>query len=139
VEDFSFCKGQSFSLVRIEDRYCLGGPTQFDSLGRFIDGLGKLWQTWPTRIELKTGHSKSADQETMTRQLERTLKSKGVELNVRFITKSSQTGKDFHDRRVIFQTDANNPRRRISVLLTGGVDRYLNSDFECGVITHRAH
>ena len=72
-------------------------------------------------------------------QLENALKSKGVELNIRFITKSNQTGKDFHDRRVIFQTDANNPRRRISVLLTGGVDRYLNSDFECGVITHRAH
>jgi hypothetical protein len=136
--DFSFCSGQSFAIVRVEDRYALGGQPQFNSLCQFFNELGKLWERWPNRIEIKTGHSKSVDQERMIRDLEATLKSKGTELSVRRIAKGGPQTTDFHDRRVIFQTDANNPRRRILVLLTGGIDRYSNADFECGVITHRA-
>lgn len=138
ANDFSFCRGQSFAIVRVEDRYALGGQSQFDALCQFFNELGKLWEKWPSKIELKTGHNRSVDQERMIRELEATLKSKGAELSVRRVAKSGQQTTDFHDRRVIFQIDANNPRRRILVLLTGGVDRYLNSDFECGVITHRA-
>ncbi len=139
ANDFSFCRGQSFSIVRVEDRYALGGQPQFNSLRQFFNELGKLWEKWPSRIELKTGHSKGVDQEKMIKDLEATLKSRGTELSVRRIAKGGPQVTDFHDRRVIFQADANNPGRKVSVLLTGGVDRYLDPDFECGLITHRAH
>jgi hypothetical protein len=57
---------------------------------------------------------------------------------VRIVTSWGPARTDFHDRRVIFQPDAANPRRRVTVLLTGGVDRYLNERVECGIITHRS-
>jgi len=63
--------------------------------------------------------------------------SKGAKLSVRRIAKGGPQTTDFYDRRVIFKTEANNPRRRILVLF----DRWalLNSDFECRVITYHAH
>ena len=44
--------------------------------------------------------------------------------------------RDFHDRRIVFIADAKKPLKRVTVLLTGGIDRYLESRFECGVIVH---
>lgn len=44
--------------------------------------------------------------------------------------------RDFHDRRLVFIPDAKRPQKRVTVLLTGGIDRYLEPRFECGVIVH---
>jgi hypothetical protein len=70
--------------------------------------------------------------------LERALKPRGVALEVRRVVTSGPHRIDFHDRRIIFQSDLGNSRRRVTVLLTGGLDRYTDRKSECGVIAHRS-
>ena len=136
--DFAFCRGQSFSLVRIEDPYALADDWQYRALRRFLDEVARLWQKWPTKLELKTRDTGTMAQQGMITEFEKALKSHGTALDVRRVATSGPRRTDFHDRRLIFQPDANNPRKRADVLLTGGVDRYLDPKFECSVITHRA-
>jgi ATP-dependent helicase YprA (DUF1998 family) len=136
ASDFAFCRGQTFSLVRIEDPYVLAGEWQYRSLRSFLDKVAKLWQQWPTKLEIKTRDAGTAEQKGMISDLEKALKPYGTALDVRRIVASGPRRTDFHDRRLLFQPDVNNPRKRIVVLLTGGVDRYLNPKFECGIIAH---
>ena len=136
--DFAFCVGRSFSLVRIEDPYLLADDWQYRALRRFLEGLAKLWQQWPTKLEIKTRDAGTAEQKGMIADLEKVLKPHGTALDVRRIVTSGPRRTDFHDRRLIFQTDVNNTRKRVVVLLTGGVDRYLDQKFECGIIAHRS-
>jgi hypothetical protein len=136
--DFAFCVGRSFSLVRIEDPYLLADDWQYRALRRFLDGLAKLWQQWPTKLEIKTRDTGTAEQKGMIADLEKVLKPHGTALDVRRIVTSGPRRTDFHDRRLIFQPDVNNPRKRVVVILTGGMDRYLDQKFECGIIAHRS-
>ena len=73
----------------------------------------------------------------MIGDLEQALKPHGTVVHVRRVVMNGPRRMDFHDRRLIFQADAANPRNRVTVLLTGGVDHYLDQEFECGIITHR--
>lgn len=134
--DFAFCREQSFALLRIEDPYAIKTNWQYKSLLRFLNELAKLWSKWPTKIEVKTRDEGSDEQNMIIADLENMLKQRGTALDVRVITTWGPSRTDFHDRRLIFQPDLSNPRRRITVLLTGGVDRYLNNRVECGIITH---
>jgi ATP-dependent helicase YprA (DUF1998 family) len=136
ARDFAFCRGQSFALLRIEDPYALADDWRFRALCGFLDEMGKLWQKWPLKVEIKTRDT--GDQSRVIAELERLLKSHGTVVDVRRVMMSGPHRVDFHDRRIIFQPDTNNPRRRVTVLLTGGVDRYLDRKFESGVITHRS-
>ena len=136
--DFDFCVGRAFSLVRIEDPYLLADNGQYRALCRFLEGLAQLWQQWPTKLEIKTRDAGTAEQKGMIADLEKVLKPHGTALDVRRIVTSGPRRTDFHDRRLIFQPDVNNPRKRVVVLLTGGVDRYLDQKFECGIIAHRS-
>lgn len=138
VSDFAFCRGQSFSLLRIEDPYALADDWQYRALRRFLDEVAKLWQKWPTKLELKTRDTGTPNQKGMITDFEKFLKTRGTALDVRRVVTSGPRRTDFHDRRLIFQPDVNNPRKRVVVLLTGGVDRYLDQKFECGIIAHRS-
>lgn len=136
--DFDFCRGQSFALLRIEDPYILASEWTFRALHRLLGELAKLWQTWPTKLEVKTRDTGLSEQKRMIADLEEALKPHGTQLQVHRVVMGGYRRTDFHDRRLIFQPDFANPRRRVTVLLTGGVDRYLDQKFECGIITHRA-
>jgi hypothetical protein len=136
--DFAFCVDRVFSLVRIEDPYLLADDGQYRALRRFLDGLAKLWQRWPTKLEIKTRDTGAPDQKRMIADLETALRAHGTALDVRRVVTNGPRRTDFHDRRLIFQPDCNNPRQRVLILLTGGVDRYLDQRFECGVIAHRS-
>jgi hypothetical protein len=138
ASDFAFCRGQSFSLLRIEDPYALADDWQYRSLCRFLDEIAKLWQKWPTKLELKTRDNGTPNQKGIITDFDKFLKSHGTALDVRRVVTSGPRRTDFHDRRLIFQPDVNNPRKRVVVLLTGGVDRYLDQKFECGIIAHRS-
>ncbi len=138
ASDFAFCRGQSFSLLRIEDPYALADDWQYRSLCRFLDEVAKLWQKWPTKLELKTRDTGTPNQKGMITDFEKYLKPHSTALDVRRVVTSGPRRTDFHDRRLIFQPDINNPRKRVVVLLTGGVDRYLDLKFECGIIAHRS-
>jgi hypothetical protein len=136
ASDFAFCRKQSFALLRIEDPFALSGAQQFGSLCRFLDELGKLWEKAPTKLEIKTRDSGLSEQRRMISELATTVKAYGTVLDVRCVVTSGPRRTDFHDRRLIFQPDSTNHRRRVIVLLTGGIDRYLYDKFECGIITH---
>ena len=138
ASDFGFCRGQSFSLIRIEDPYALADDWQYSVLLNFLGEVAKLWQKWPAKLELKTRDTGTPDQKRMIEKFENALKTHGTVLDVRRVTTSGPRRTDFHDRRLVFQVDNNNPRKRAVVLLTGGVDRYLEPKFECSVIVHRA-
>jgi ATP-dependent helicase YprA (DUF1998 family)/ribosomal protein S27E len=135
--DFAFCRGQSFALLRIEDPYVLASDWPYRNLRRFLDELAKLWEAWPVKLEIKTRDIDTSDQKRMIADLEKGLKPFKTVVDVRRVVTSGPRRSDFHDRRLIFQPDISNPRRRVTVLLTGGVDRYLDQKFECGIISHR--
>ena len=62
----------------------------------------------------------------------------GTVVDVRTVPKSGPHRVDFHDRRIVFQPDTVSSRNRVTILLTGGVDRYMDKKYECGIITHKA-
>lgn len=135
--DFAFCREQAFALLRIEDPYVIKAFRQYRTLQTFLGELANLWSQWPTKIEIKTRDEGSDEQDSIIADLEKKLKLRGTKLEVRAMNMLEPGRTDFHDRRVIFQPDLSNHRRRVTVLLTGGVDRYLKQNFECGIITHR--
>ena len=120
----------------IEDPYALADDWQFRALCRFLQLLASLWQEWPTKLKIKTRDT--GDQGKAMAELQLILKPHGTSVDVRCVPAKGPYRVDFHDRRIIFQPDLNNTRRRVTVLLTGGVDRYLDQRFECGIITHRS-
>ena len=134
--DFAFCRAQGFAIVRIEDPYALDNDWQFRALLSFLEQLAKLWQKWPAKIEIKTRDT--GEQNSIIGELQRAVKPHGTVVDVRRVPTKGPNRVDFHDRRIIFQPDEKNARRRVTVLLTGGIDRYLDHKFECGVITHRS-
>jgi hypothetical protein len=137
--DFSFCRDQAFAIVRIEDPYLLHNESKYRELWRFLQELGRLWKKWPEKLEIKTGDARDlGDQKSIIVNLGRDLRSKGCDLKVHPVTTKGPNRIDFHDRRVIFQPEEKNGHRRITVILTGGIDRYLDHRVECGVITHRS-
>ena len=138
ASDFGFCRGQAFALIRIEDPYALADDWQYNALRNFLGEVAKLWQKWPAKLELKTRDTGTPDQKRMIGEFEKALKTHGTVLEVRRVTTSGPRRTDFHDRRLVFQVDNNNPRKRAVVLLTGGVDRYFDPKFECSIIVHRA-
>jgi hypothetical protein len=138
--DFAFCHEQAFALLQIEDPFAIKTEWQYRSLRRLLGELSRLWQKWPTKIEIKTRDEGGREQAELIEDLEEFLKSHGVMLTTRRISAVAAYGArrpDFHDRRLVFYSDPANARRRVTVLLTGGIDRYLNDRVECGIITHR--
>lgn len=132
--DFAFCRGQKFTLLRIEDPYVLADDYQFRFLCRFLEDLGKLWQSWPAKVEIKTRDT--GDQGQLIANLQRVLATRGTSVDVRRVPARGPHRVDFHDRRIIFQAEDGKQRRRVTVLLTGGIDRYLDPQFECGIVTN---
>jgi len=136
ARDFAFCRGQVFALVRIEDPYVLADDWQCRALCLFLHQLARLWQNWPGKLEIKTRDT--GDQGKVIAELQRVVEPHGTAVDIRRVPSKGPHRVEFHDRRIIFQPDLNNARRRVTVLLTGGVDRYLDQKSECGIIAHRS-
>ena len=66
------------------------------------------------------------------------LKSRGTAFDHELVPSFGPGRKDFHDRRLVFIPDEKNAKKRINVLMTGGIDRYLDPKFECSVVTQFA-
>lgn len=132
-KDFAFCRGQVFASIRIEDPYVLASDWQSQSLIRFLDKLGQLCQAWPKRLEIKTQDGSEVSR--ISAEVDRNLKRHGVVMEVRRVPTKGPNRVDFHDRRVVFRLDPNSAKH-VTVLLTGGIDRYLDQKSECGIITN---
>lgn len=134
ARDFSFCRSKSFAVVRIEDPFILKTDWNYKQLKRFLDAVLPLMAACPAKIELRTRVSEDPDQKMMIQDLEKWLKRKGATFSFQLVPVFGLGKKDFHDRRLVFQPEAASTKKRITVLMTGGIDRYLDSKFECSLV-----
>jgi hypothetical protein len=135
ARDFSFSKGKNFTLVRIEDPFILKTDWNYKQLKRFLETIFPLMAACPAKIELRTRVSEEPDQKLMIQDLEKWLKNKGAAFSFQLVPVFGLGKKDFHDRRLVFQPDQSNTKKRTTVLMTGGIDRYLDPKFECSLVT----
>jgi len=138
ARDFAFCKGKKFAQIRIEDPYAMATPDAVTNLKGFLNVLKSLCGHWPDELRiLARATPEFAGQAAARALLEKELQALGVPgLAVTLIPRFSPRRRDFHDRRIVFLYDSKKSQKRVTVLLTGGVGRYMDSCFECAVIVH---
>ncbi len=134
ARDFSFCKGKSFAVIRIEDPFVLKTEWNYKQLKRFLETIIPLMAGCPANVELRTRVSDEPGQKLMIQDLEKWLKGKGASFSFQLVPVFGPAKKDFHDRRLVFQPEQSNSKKRVAVLMTGGIDRYLDSKFECSIV-----
>jgi hypothetical protein len=106
----------------------------YKQLKRFLEIIFPLLVACPAKVELRTRVGEEPNQKLMIQDLEKWLKSKGASFSCQLVPVFGLGKKDFHDRRLVFQPEQSNPKKRITVLMTGGIDRYLDSKFECSIV-----
>lgn len=138
ARDLAFCRGKKFALVRVEDPFALSSETAVSSLKQFLGEIQKLCGQWPDELRIHARESMDYSGQASARAaVEKHFQTSGVsKASVKLMPRYGPGRRDFHDRRIVFITDAKKPQKRVTVLLTGGIDRYLESRFECGVIVH---
>ena len=138
ARDFAFCRGNKFALVRIEDPFALGSEPAVASLKQFLGELQKLCDHWPDELKIHARENvEFLGQQLAKATMEKHLQAVGVsKASVKLMPRYGPNRRDFHDRRLVFIADAKKPQKRVTVLLTGGIDRYLEQRFECGLIIH---
>ena len=134
ARDFSFCKGKNFALVRIEDPFILKTDWNYKQLKRFLEIVFPLMASCPAKIELRTRVSEEPDQKLMIQDFEKWLKGKGATCSFQLVPTYGLGKKDFHDRRLVFQPDPTITKKRTTILMTGGIDRYIDLKFECSIV-----
>lgn len=135
--DFDFCKKRKFATLRIDDPYALKADLNTDRLKKFLHELVTLTSDWPQNLELRV-RDDSPDLSVRRADFEAWLAQQGVPSGrVIAVPVSGPRRRDFHDRRLIFTANAKMPAIRIVVLLTGGLDRYIEPKFETSIIVHR--
>jgi hypothetical protein len=139
ARDFSFCEGRKFALIRVEDPYALATPDAVTNLKRFLESLRSHCGHWPDELKIQARESPEFGGQAAARAaLERQMQTADVpKFAVTLIPRFGSRRRDFHDRRIVFVPDARKPQKRVTVLLTGGVDRYLEPRFECGIVVHQ--
>ena len=138
ARDFAFCKGKTFALIRLEDPFATKTEWNYKQLKRFLEAILPLMSAAPAKILLRTKHEEDPAQKLMLRDLEKWLKSKGAAPAFELVPIFGPGKKDFHDRRIRFFPEESNTKKRIVVLMTGGIDRYLDPKFECSLVTQIA-
>jgi hypothetical protein len=132
--DFAFCRGKSFSQIRIEDPYALSSDHHCTLLQQLLAGLGTLWNEWPPEIHLRTRSKPEVPQEQMRQRLTEQLRLNRTTFSCHIASRREAERIDLHDRRLIFQCDAGKIKKRTVVLLTGGVQRYVDQQYETTVV-----
>jgi predicted nucleic acid-binding Zn-ribbon protein len=136
--DFSFVAGKAYTTIRVEDPFVTKTEWNYKQLKRFIEMLFPFMAKAPERLILRTRHEDDPAQKLMLQDLGKWLKDKHTQFEPDLVPTFGPGRKDFHDRRIVFFPDEKNPRKRITVLMTGGIDRYLDPKFECSVVTQFA-
>jgi hypothetical protein len=95
--------------------------------------LSTIWAAWPRRFEIKTRHSAEPSHVTLLSQFETLVRAAGCTVGVQQVPTYGPGKRDFHDRRFVFQ-DETDAKKRITVLLTGGLDRYMDAACECSLV-----
>jgi hypothetical protein len=133
--DFNFLRGKKFTTLRIEDPFALKTDETYKSFKRLLEQFQDLWSAWPRKVELRVREDGTPDLRARAEDCRRWLVTKGTEGKVTCVSSHGPQRRDFHDRRLIFMVNESQPNRRTVVLLTGGIDRYMETRFECSAIT----
>jgi hypothetical protein len=107
--------------------------TNYSHLRAFLEELSKLWAGWPKELRVKFREAEDGSQVATIEDLRRWLQAKGVSL----IAQPQTAGRDrkfFHDRRVVLAECTSARCKEALVLLTGGVDRYMNQRVEYSIV-----
>lgn len=134
--DFVFLRNKEIQHLAVDDPFVLRTDVNVGCLCELLEKLGGFWRTFPEKIQLRTRSSPEVDTRKAEIELRNFVEKRGGQLEIKKIPASGPGRRDFHDRRLIFRTAAKNPQK-ITVLLTGGVDRYMRDRFETSVIVKR--
>lgn len=132
--DFALCAKRQFELLRIEDPFVLAHATNYRHLLAFLEGLSRIWGGWPKVIEVKFREAEDGSHLMMVEDFRRWLGNHRVSLETRPQPARGPERKYFHDRRMQFVLGTPPKRKEAQVLLTGGIDRYMNSMVECSLV-----
>lgn len=133
AKDFGFLSKRRLDHVRIEDPFVLMHSTNYLHLRAMLEEFAKLWAAWPLEIQVKFRQSEDGSHLAIVEDLRRWLGQKGSSLKA-MPQRNDHTRKYFHDRRLIFIESAKPKEKKALVLLTGGVDRYMNPKVECSLV-----
>ena len=133
--DFAFCAKRQFELLRIEDPFVLTHSTNYLHLRAFLEELARIWTDWPKDIEVKFREAEDGSHIVTVEDFRRWLAAKGTSLITRPQPATGPTRKFFHDRRIRFVLTITPKPKVAQVLLTGGIDRYMNTRVECSLIS----
>jgi hypothetical protein len=131
--DFTFAQGKEFERLTIDDPFAFKTDFNARYVLNFLQALDKLFKTFPALVHLRTRVAPEVDQGRMEADLRRFVESRGGKIKVDRVVTFGPGRRDLHDRRLVFKTAAKTPKR-IEVLLTGGIDRYMEARFETSVI-----
>lgn len=129
-EDFAFLQQQEASEIRIQDPYVLASESNYDLFVQFLDQVCSFCAATPARLQLVTLESASRP---LVQRLSEKLKSENIEFRCSRVPRHGAGRRDLHDRRVVFAL----PSGERTVILTGGIDRYMDPKKECAVVVGR--
>jgi len=136
--DFNFSAGKVFALIRLEDPFATKSEWNYKQLKRFLETLFPIISKAPKKLILRTRLEEDPAQKLLLQDLGKWLKAKGTDFAFELVPSFGPGRKDFHDRRIVFFPDEKNTKKRTTVLMTGGIDRYLDPKFECSLATQIA-
>jgi hypothetical protein len=137
--DFGFCKGRNVSAIRIEDPYALSDDYNIQAVLAMIDRIIALLGSKPQAISLKSQFRRGINIDAQKAKFVSKCKAVGCSGDIRLVEKGPKQP-DFHDRRIDFELEANQPqgvKEQYRVILTGGISRYIDTAYECAVITYK--
>lgn len=137
TRDFGFLKGKQFEVVKVDDPYVFSSPDKAECLKKLLEEFASLWTAWPRKIKVRARFEDRSDEpRRLFERFKLWGKTNGAEVEVRWVQTFGPGRQDFHDRKVLFVPKESQPHRAISILITGGVDRYLERSCECSIIVH---
>ena len=137
ARDFVFCRGKQFASLTIEDPFAFKTDDAYHSLQRLVEKLASQWSAWPQEMRVRVRDDGSPEQKARAEDCRRWLSQKVSKTEVSCVLSAGPQRRDFHDRRLTFVLNVNQPKGRTVVLLTGGIDRYMAPRFECSLIVQR--
>jgi hypothetical protein len=136
--DFSFCKDRKAISLKIEDPYAFD-DCSYEYVIKFIENICGFLQNPPASLSLRTRFDRGVDNNSRKQKFTGYCNKKGIESSVRLVERGPRQP-DFHDRRIEIEFEPqqqSGAKDRYRVLLTGGISRYMDAEFESAVVVKK--
>lgn len=139
TSDFGFVKSKAWEVIQVDDPFILKTERNYEQLKLFVADLVKLSGSWPKELNLRIRHDDSPEQKMFLLDFQKWVEGNGATGQVRQVQSRGPARRDFHDRRVLLTpvSVGDRPTSRVSVMMTGGIDRYMQEKFECSLVRHK--